>query len=517
MANSPDKRGLKAAVQNPLLVLAGVAVLNAGVYWLLFVGPWNLPELHRRRLYDLRRLSIDEPLARWQLLAGFVLLALLYWLGWRAALRSGGWKAWLLVVAGAVASGTILLFLYPFDAADVFDNIMHGRILGVHGANPFDQVPADFKGDPFYRYSAWRHYPSAYGPGWEFVAAATARLAGDGVVANVLAFKFVGGLFLAGCIGIVATMLQRTAPDRALAGTLLLAWNPLILYETLGQGHNDVAMLFWILAAVWWLARGRHTLSVLALVVGALFKFVPLLLLPVAGLVCLRSLPGRRARLRFLVTTTCATMVVVVLAYAPFWRGPETLGIEHRREMFTSSLPAAAYALLQTPLGEEQAASNVSLAAAIITALFVLWQGIRASRVPSWQAFTRAAFYISIFYLLFTCLWFQQWYMVWPLGLVPLLPTGLAWWGISVGFAVLLKPLIFEPIWLWTHPSPDRSWLELRLGPSVLALPWLLTLAALRAGWRRSTSEGSSKQIEKICHMENAPSGQVQTQQTQSR
>ena len=84
--------------------------------------------------------------------------------------------------------------------------------------------------------------------------------------------------------GLLRTWLD---PPRALAGTLLLAWNPLILYETLGQGHNDVAMLFWVLACAWCLARRRYTLAVLALVAGALFKFVPLLLLPAAGLIAL--------------------------------------------------------------------------------------------------------------------------------------------------------------------------------------------------------------------------------------
>jgi hypothetical protein len=262
-------------------------------------------------------------------------------------------------------------------------------------------------------------------------------------------------------------------------------WNPLILYETLGQGHNDVAMLFWILLATWWLAHRRHTLAVLALVVGALFKFVPLLLLPAAGLVSLRSLPGKAARLRFLVVTACATAVLVMLLYAPFWHGVDTLGIENRRGLFTASLPAAAYALLEAPLGEGRATSVVSSVAAIITVLFALWQGVRASRTPSWQVFAQAAFTVLMFYLLLGCLWFQQWYAVWPMGLVPLLANGhLAWLGISFGFVVLSKPLIFEPIWLWPHPSPDRSWLELRLGPAVLAIPWLLTLAALRAGRR---------------------------------
>ena len=280
-------------------------------------------------------------------------------------------------------------------------------------------------------------------------------------------------------------LLRRTAQDRALAGVLLLAWNPLILYETLGQGHNDVVMLFCILACVGCLACGRHTLAVLALVAGALLKFVPLMLLPAAGLVSLRGLPGTKARLRFAAVTACAAMILVLLAYAPFWSGLETLGIERRRELFTTSLPAVIYVLLEGPLGEERAASMVSLAAATITALFALWQGVRASRDPSWQSFVQAALAILMFYLLFTCLWFQQWYSVWPLGLVPLLPTGhMAWLGVSFGFAVLSKPLFFEPLWLWPHPSPDRSWLELRLGPAVLALPWLLTLVAVWVGRR---------------------------------
>jgi hypothetical protein len=173
-------------------------------------------------------------------------------------------------------------------------------------------------------------------------------------------------------------------------------------------------------------------------------------------------------------------VILVVLAYAPFWNGLQTLGLELRRELFTTSLPAVAYALLEEPLGEERAASAVSLVAAFITALFALWQGVRASRDPSWQSFVQAAFAILIFYLLLTCLWFQQWYAVWPLGLIPLLEAGhFVWLGVTFSFAVLAKPLIFEPLWLWPHPSPDRSWLELRLGPAVLALPWFLALVAL--------------------------------------
>ncbi len=47
---------------------------------------------------------------------------------------------------------------------------------------------------------------------------------------------------------LIAAILRRLAPDRLLAGVVLFLWNPVVLYETIGQGHNDVAMLFWMAA-----------------------------------------------------------------------------------------------------------------------------------------------------------------------------------------------------------------------------------------------------------------------------
>ena len=80
------------------------------------------------------------------------------------------------MLGGALASATILLFLFPFGAADIFDNIMHGRILGVYGGNPFHDVIGQFDQDRLVAYTAWRLAPSAYGPAWELLAGGTAWL-----------------------------------------------------------------------------------------------------------------------------------------------------------------------------------------------------------------------------------------------------------------------------------------------------------------------------------------------------
>lgn len=461
-------------------VLACAGFVSVLVYWLLFVSPHRLSVLYLRALYDMRDLVRVDPLARWRLFVGFVIQGGLYWVGWRAARHAKGRIAWTIVLSTTVGSSLVLLLMYPYDAADVFDNIMHGRILGIYGSNPFQHPPTEFNMDGFYRYTAWRHATSAYGPGWELLAGMTARLAGDRVAPNVVAFKLLAGAFLLASIGVVAAVLRRVAPERALAGVVLLAWNPVILYETFGHGHNDMAMVFWILLAIWTLLRQRYILAILALVAGALFKFVPLLMLPAALLIILRDLPHLRARVRFVAVSSVLAALLIVATYAPFWYGTDTLDIHRRQALFTTSLPAVGYVLLAEELGNAHSASIISRAAAVATAVFALVQGVIAWRNRTWLAFPRAAFFILMFYLLLTCLWFQSWYAVWPLGIAAVLPPGhAARLGALFGFAVLSKPVFFGPHVLWRRPLPPAIWREVRLGPSVLALPWLYALFAI--------------------------------------
>jgi hypothetical protein len=459
-----------------LWVLAGSAGASLLIYALFFVLPFNLLTLYHHPLWDLRAISQRWPWARWWLLGGFGLQASFYWLGWRAAQRTNERSAWVIVLGGALLFGLTLLWMYPFGAADLFDNIMHGRTLGVYGANPFFTPPNTFAHDPFLPYAAWKRTPSAYGPLWEMLAGGLAWQAGNGILTNIIVFKLLSALFLAGNIGMVATILRSYAPERALAGVVLLAWNPVILYETLGNGHNDIAMIFWVLVAAWLLLKRRYTLSMLAILVGALFKFMPILMLPAAGLIALRDLPDWPARVRFIAITALCALLLVGLAYAPFWAGPATLSIGRRQQLFTTSLPSVIYGLL-SPQWEETLGVPISWGAAGLVLGFALLQGFFAWRNRSWLSFSEAAFFNLMFYLLVTCLWFQSWYAVWPLALAALLPPGhAARWGALFGFAVLTKPLIFEPHWLWIKPLPPKAWREVRLGPAVLALPWLYGL-----------------------------------------
>jgi len=478
-----------------LLTLAVCLATNALIYWWSFVVPYPLLDLYERPLLDLRRLTVENPNAPQLLIIAFLGLGAIYWLSWRAAQRASGMIAWLLVLGGFGVFSYQLLWLYPFDAADVFDNIMHGRVLGIYGENPFLQPPNRFPDDPFLRYVAWEKSVSAYGPGWELLAALTARLAGNQIIPNVIAFKLLSGLFLGAAVLIVASILRQKAPERALAGVVLLAWNPVILYETFGNGHNDMAMVLWILIAAWATINQRYLLALMLLVIGMLVKYIPLLMVPTVGFLALRDLPDWRGRGRFIFVGAVLSLLLIFLAYWPFWEGSQILTVGRRSRMFTASLPAMLHALTSNVFGKVVAGMWISLFAAGITGLFALWQGWRARKNQQWTAFPEAAFLILMFYLLLTCLWFQQWYALWPLGVAALLPPGhAARLAALFGYAALTKQLVFEPLWLWHKPLPTKIWRELRLGVAILAVPWLYVLVASWSSWRKRRVSTISQQ-----------------------
>jgi hypothetical protein len=472
-----------------VLALGGLSLF---IFWAGLLVPYNLFTLRLAPLVNTASLTSDKPLAQ----AGFVFtlaaLSGVYYLAWRAcragARASSGRQPralWAALLTSVLAANLALLWLYPIDAADIFD-IDRGRITARYGGNPFYETPRAHAQDPFFQFVAWPDYTSAYGPLWELMAAGAARLAGEDRLANVVAFKLLNLAFYFGCVGLIAAILLRHAPERALQGVCLFAWNPLVIYETAANGHNDIVMVFFILLGIWAVLRGRFTWAALALLAGALIKFIPLLLLPVAVAVSLRALPTGRARLRYAVFTSLAAGLTTAVLFVPFWRGGDMLAFQRRATLFTTSLPAVAQAGLQPALGVDASQKTVAAVATLLIGAAVLYHTWRAWRGIGWLAPVQASAHILLFYLLIACLWFQAWYALWPLALAALLPEGaVARTIVLLSYAAAWKTVVFSFFLYRGGPLPSRLWRESLLGPITLGLAWLYVAYRLVLSGRR--------------------------------
>ena len=458
--------------------LIGAGLGSLAIYLLAFTLPANLLTLYQRdNLIGgiLRQAGLEGFL---RLSVAFISVGLLYVVGLRSAQQIASKTAWMIVLGGTLAFIVVFLFMAPLDARDIYDNIFHGRILGVYGANPFHDVISMFPDDPFFKYPWWKNSPSAYGPLWETLAGITARLAGDGIITNILAFKILPGIFHVVSIVVVVSFLRRTQPQQALSGALLLGWNPLLLYETWGNGHNDIVMMFWVLLAVLLISQKHYSLGTLSLMAGALIKFIPALLIPAAMLIGFHSFENLKSRVWFIVKTSLAGAFLILIAYIPFWNGMATFSLGRRMQMFTTSMPAVVYRMLKPELGWPEAARLVSLGAFGLLVIFTLFQTFRTQKQEPTEGFLQTTFDILAFYLLVTCLWFQQWYGIWLVSLAPFVSERARRFAVFFGFWVLTKQLIFVQLIIpaMSHKPETVIWLEPLLALVVLGVPWIYAL-----------------------------------------
>ncbi len=470
-----------------LFALCLVGFVSLGVYGWGLVRPYNLFTLGLRPALTIHEFTVNDPPAQASFIITTALLAGLYYLAWRLCRGQQSRALWTALLSIVLLVNLAVLTLYPIGAADVFDNIIRGRITAVYGGNPFYDTPVQYQQDPFYGYAAWHKVPSAYGPIWEGLAAGASKLAGNSLLVNVFVFKSLSFLFYLGCIALIAAILRRHAPQRTLQGVCLFALNPLVIYETAGNAHNDIVMAFFILLGIYALCRKKFTWASLAFTAGALVKFIPVLLLPIVGISALRTLTEWKSHSRFLLVTALACGLLVVMAYAPFWHGGDPLSIERRSKLFTTSLPAVVQVHLEETAGKDVSRMLVSRGALALTGLIVLIAVWRTWVKKDWLSPVRAANFILLFYLLFTCLWFQPWYVIWPLAVAAILPEGvLSRTAVLLSYAALWKVIIFDFFLHKSGPLPPRLWRETILGPATLGIVWLYVLYAVFTRWRRA-------------------------------
>jgi len=380
--------------------------------------------------------------------AGMAALFLIYVLALKAASRLGGSRlALALVLAFTLLQGLILVAVYPIGALDVFAYVFQGRLLAHYHANPFVVAPAAFPDDPMVPLLAWEHEPSTYGALWVALEGLASLFYRNDMLAGLVLYKLLGLLcYLLTAYLVYLLLLQQRARE-PVAGALVFAWNPLLIWETAANGHNDIAMALLALAAVYAFVRDRVRLSHPLLIASVLVKFVTLVLYPAFLVSTLRG-PGKRTRkLSDIIWGLAMAALVIAAFYAPFWVGPETVGALRRGDLFTASPTAAAFHLLSAS-GFATASQTVKLVGGGLFALFVAWRSVLVR--PGTRPLLSASFDILFAYFVLATFWFQPWY------LAVLLPFAAALedskrrrLALIFTASAVLNYLVFDYLWLW--------------------------------------------------------------------
>ena len=406
----------------------------------------------------------------------------------------------LLALAFPVLFNLGLLFGRPYQSIDALTYVAHGFMGGAFGVNPYGRAAAEIAyGDGTAGLArelasfGWLpvHGPSPYGALWTWIEVSFATLAGS--VAGALLFtKAIVVLASLGCAALIWTILGRVRPEDQLLGTLVYLWNPLIVVEFAGEGHNDALMILCVLLSLLFTVTARPALSVMGVVLGVLVKYLPIIFSPAQAIYLWRTRRSTQHLALSVSLALAAGLLLAVALYWPFWIGAETFGAVRRQGLpFLAPTPSGILYWLLLQAFPPEAAGALTLR--ILGVLFVAFVVAAGWRARDAAGLLRACAAISLVYLLVVSAGTWPWYAALPLALMALTPRGIF---LPVALVVTFTSRLVAP---FSKLVDNRfaNWdglIEIATAVSVtLPLAILLPLCLLHWGRPGASGDGASR------------------------
>ena len=249
-----------------------------------------------------------------------------FWLGWRGMTRS--LLAWLVP---PILAQVIMIAMVPSNA-DIFFYEMTGD-LAANGINPYAHALMEFPDHPLLPYNHWIEMTAVYGPVWTSINAGIMSVTGADPIAATLVYKIFFGVIAIALAALVYAFVRHLTqrPQLACVAAVLVAWQPAMILESAGQGHNDPVMLLLSTAGMFLAVAGGTAAvrgGVILVTLSALVKYVTL---PILALLTLTRLSDRKRSggvprvLLGAALDVVAFGLVAFVAFRPFWNGFSTI------------------------------------------------------------------------------------------------------------------------------------------------------------------------------------------------
>jgi hypothetical protein len=259
-------------------------------------------------------------------LAAIALLAAWSLLAARVLGGAGRYAQGLLVLGLVVVLALLTSFPVTFSL-DSYAYAAFGRLLGVHGLNPYVERLASGSalGDPVLaKLTSFLGTPlpdENYGPAWTWLSAGLAFVSQPGGLPLLIWMQRVAGAaaLVVAALGVLRLQQDAQPAERA-RRTALFALHPLVLYESATAGHNDMLM---IAPAVWAFAVVEGSPLAAGFLIGASIavKYVALIAVPFLA-VRVHERHGAKGVLALV----APAVVLPVLLFAPLWPGWQAVG-----------------------------------------------------------------------------------------------------------------------------------------------------------------------------------------------
>ncbi len=289
-----------------------------------------------------------------------------------------------------------------------------------------------------------------------------------------------------------AALIYKTAPAECrVRAFTVFAWNPAVIIEGAGEGHNDALMVAAVVVSLWLLTRRSLVGSAAALTLAVLTKWVPALFVP--------ALLAYVWRQRWLTTRVVIAGVVVItgIAVAAFW--PVWVGLDTFRTI-ASLTGESRFVASTVGVWIHLVADDHPTAFALLRTL-VSVLGVAAVAWSAWDSRTpqtviRGCATVALAFVLLCSPLFWAWYMFLPIALFTLSGEFALVWVLTLTSRIVapLDLIRMRGVLDW----PAQVWLTTIVGLWVplLWIAWTRARPVLQfrewAAWLPSSTSGPS-------------------------
>lgn len=217
---------------------------------------------------------------------------------------------WITILAVTV----ILALSYNAFSYDIFNYIFDAKIFTNYHQNPYIFKALDFPNDPMLAFMHWTQRTYPYGPTWLLVSVPLSFLGLQYFLPTYFLFKVLAAVCFVGTVYMIGKIMQTIAPDEEVFSLVFFALNPLVIIEALISGHNDIVMMFFAMASLFFLVRRRYIFSFVFLLFSIGIKYATGFLLPLYAAIFLFDRKKVPVNWQTLSLTFIAAMVFAVIA-----------------------------------------------------------------------------------------------------------------------------------------------------------------------------------------------------------
>ncbi len=175
----------------------------------------------------------------------------------------------------------LLVFSYPAFSYDIFNYMFDAKTVLVYHKIPYTVTPLQFTGvEPWLSFLHWTHIPSVYGPFWIFFTLFPYLLGFGYFLLMLWNTKILMASFYLLAVWAIGAILERIDKENKSIGMAMFALNPLVLIESLVNGHNDIVMMAFALMAFFFFIKKNRVVSFFFLASSIATKLVTAMLFP---------------------------------------------------------------------------------------------------------------------------------------------------------------------------------------------------------------------------------------------